>query len=182
MLSLLILFILLIAFFSGASRGFALQGIYLVGYFVSFLAAQTYYKTLANHLQLYIPYPAVTANSNLVFFDQAFSFKLDEAFYAGVAFLIILFIGWLVTRFIGVFAHGLTFIPVLKQLDWVAGGILSVIITYISLVLVLRLLTFIPVGFIQNQFSGNNLATFMVERTPILANKIYDLWVTQVIN
>lgn len=38
MLSLLILFILLIAFFSGASRGFALQGIYLVGYFVSFLA------------------------------------------------------------------------------------------------------------------------------------------------
>lgn len=72
MLSLLILFILLIAFFSGASRGFALQGIYLVGYFVSFLAAQTYYKTLANHLQLYIPYPAVTANSNLVFLIKLF--------------------------------------------------------------------------------------------------------------
>ncbi|MGM9902976.1 CvpA family protein [Enterococcus sp. 10A9_DIV0425] len=182
MLSLLILFILLIAFFSGARRGFALQGIYLIGYILSFIAARTFYKTLASQLELYIPYPAVTSTSKLVFFDQAFSFRLDEAFYAGVAFLMILFVGWLLTRFVGVFIHGLTYIPILRQVDWIAGGILAVIGTYVTLFLILRLLTFVPVAVIQDQFSGNNLARFMVEKTPVLANRIYDLWVTQIIH
>ncbi|WP_165003736.1 MULTISPECIES: CvpA family protein [unclassified Enterococcus] len=182
MLSLLILFILLIAFFSGARRGFALQVVYTIGYFLSFLAAQYFYKPLASHLELYIPYPAVTPNSKLVFFDQAFSFRLDEAFYAGTAFLIILVIGWLLTRFVGIFVHGLTYLPILKQADWIAGGLLSLIVAYVTLFLILRLLSFVPIEGIQNQFSGNSLARFMVENTPILTDKIYDLWVTKVLN
>ena len=90
MLSLLILFLLLIAFFSGARRGFALQIIFAIGCVLSFIAAQHFYKPLASHLELYIPYPAVTPTSKLAFFDQVFAFHLDEAFYAGTAFLIIL--------------------------------------------------------------------------------------------
>lgn len=86
MLSLLILFILLLAFFSGARRGFSMQVVYTIGYILSFMAAQHFYKDLASRLELYIPYPAVTSNSQMVFFDQTFSFRLDEAFYAGVAF------------------------------------------------------------------------------------------------
>ncbi len=86
MLSLLILFLLLIAFFSGARRGFALQVIFAIGYVLSFIAAQHFYKPLASHLELYIPYPAVTPTSKLAFFDQVFAFHLDEAFYAGTGF------------------------------------------------------------------------------------------------
>lgn len=119
MLSLLILFLLLIAFFSGARRGFALQIIFAIGYVLSFIAAQHFYKPLASHLELYIPYPAVTPTSKLAFFDQVFAFHLDEAFYAGTAFLIILLIGWLLTRFVGVFVHGLTYVPILRQVDWI---------------------------------------------------------------
>ncbi len=55
MLSLLILFLLLIAFFSGARRGFALQVILAIGYVLSFIAAQHFYKPLASHLELFIP-------------------------------------------------------------------------------------------------------------------------------
>ncbi|MBF8808420.1 MAG: CvpA family protein [Enterococcus lacertideformus] len=181
MLNLLILFILLIAFFSGARRGFSMQIVYTVGYILSFIAAQYFYKNLASHLELYIPYPAVTANSKMVFFDQLFSFRLDEAFYAGVAFLLILFVGSLITRFIGIFVHTLTYIPILQQVDWLAGGVLSVIVAYVTIFLLLSLLTFVPVDIIQKQFSGNSLARFIVEKTPLLTDKIYNLWITNVI-
>ncbi len=182
MLSLLILFILLIAFFSGARRGFAMQVVYTVGYVLSFFTAQYFYKQLANHLELYIPYPAVTSTSKMVFFDQAVSFRLDEAFYAGVAFLLILFAGGLITRFIGIFVHSLTYVPILRQVDWLAGGVLAVVVAYVTIFLLLSLLTFVPVDFIQNQFSGNSLARFIVEKTPLLTDKIHDLWVSSVIN
>lgn len=182
MLSLLILFILLIAFFSGARRGFALQTLYTIGYIISFLAAQHFYKLLASHLKLYIPYPAVTETSKMIFFDQAFSFQLDEAFYAGVAFILILIVGWLVTRFIGIFAHGLTYIPVLRQVDWLAGGVLSASIAYVMIFLILSLLVLLPVDSIQAQFSGNSSSRMIVEKTPLLTNKIYDLWINKVIN
>ncbi len=67
MLSLLILFLLLIAFFLERRRGFALQIIFAIGYVLSFIAAQHFYKPLASHLELYIPYPAVTPTSKLAF-------------------------------------------------------------------------------------------------------------------
>ena len=181
MLSLLIILFLLIAFFSGAKRGFALQVVYTVGYLLSFLVAQYFYKQLADHLELYIPYPAVTPTSKLVFFDQTISFSLDQAFYAGIAFLLILMAGWLITRFVGIFAHSQTYLPVLKQVDWLAGGLLSVVVTFVMIFLLLSLLSFVPADFIQNQFKNSGLARYIVENTPILTNKIYDLWVTRVI-
>lgn len=181
MLNLLILFILLIAFFSGARRGFTMQIFYTIGYILSFIAAQHFYKSLASHLELYIPYPAVTSNSKMVFFDQTFSFRLDEAFYAGVAFLLILFAGRLITRFIGIFVHSLTYVPILRQVDWIAGGVLSVALAYVTIFLLLSLLSFVPVAAIQDQFSGNSLAHFIVDKTPFLTDKIQNLWIDNVI-
>ena len=181
MLNLLILFILLIAFFSGARRGFTMQIFYTIGYILSFFSAQYFYKSLASHLELYIPYPAVTSNTQMAFFEQAFSFRLDEAFYAGVAFLLILFAGGLITRFIGIFVHSLTYIPILRQVDWIAGGLLSVVLAYITIFLLLSLLSFVPVTAIQNQFSGHSLARFIVEKTPFLTEQIQNLWITNVI-
>ena len=149
---------------------------------LSFIAAQNFYKPLASHLELYIPYPAVTPTSKLAFFDQVFAFHLDEAFYAGTAFLIILLIGWLLTRFVGVFVHGLTYVPILRQVDWIAGGILSLIMAYVTIFLILQLLAFVPLDVVQNQFGEHSFARFIVERTPFLTNKMYELWVTNILN
>ena len=133
-------------------------------------------------MELYIPYPAVTPTSKLAFFDQVFAFHLDEAFYAGTAFLIILLIGWLITRFVGVFVHGLTYVPILKQVDWIAGGILSLIMAYVTIFLILQLLAFVPLDVVQNQFGEHSFARLIVERTPFLTNKMYELWVTNILN
>ncbi|MGC6769979.1 CvpA family protein [Enterococcus sp. LJL51] len=182
MLTLLILFILAIGFYTGAKRGFVLQILYSVGYFIAYLVAKSNYKSLASHLELYIPYPSATEETKLVFFKQEIVLDLDQAFYAATAFLMILFIGWLIVRFIAIFAHGLTFLPVLKQADWVAGGILSMVVLYIGLFLILSTLSMIPVDFIQNQFESSGLVRFMLKDTPIFSKQVYNLWVEQMIN
>ncbi|MFV0561039.1 MAG: CvpA family protein [Enterococcus sp.] len=181
MFTIIILLLLLHAFFSGARRGFTLQVVYTVGYVISFIVARMYYQTLAAHLELYIPYPAVTPDTELVFFGQTISFSLDQAFYAGVAFLMILFVGWLLTRLIGVFAHGLTFVPILHQLDWVAGGLLSLVVMYVGIFLILVLLSMIPADFVQNQLRNSGISRFIIENTPILTKQIQDLWINDII-
>ncbi len=92
--------------------------------------------------------------------------------------MLILFIGGLITRFIGIFVHRLTYIPILKQVDWLAGGILSLIVAYVTIFLLLQFIAFVPVDMVQNQFSGNSLARFIVEQTPFLTNKMHDFWIT----
>ena len=100
MLTILILLLLAFGFYTGAKRGLILQVLYSVGYLISYFVARTYYKEVASHLELYIPYPSVTPTSKLVFFNQEISLDLDKAFYSAVAFLLLLFAGWLVVRFL----------------------------------------------------------------------------------
>lgn len=93
------------------------------------------------------------------------------------------FANWLAAYPIcGVFVHGLTYVPILRQVDWIAGGILSLIMAYVTIFLILQLLAFVPLDVVQNQFGEHSFARFIVERTPFLTNKMYELWVTNILN
>ncbi|MDA9470200.1 CvpA family protein [Enterococcus sp. 5H] len=181
MLTLLILLLLAIGFYTGARRGLVLQVLYTFGYLCTYFIARTYYQSLASHLKLYVPYPSPTAETKLVFFDQNLTLDLDQAFYGAVAFLLILAAGWLVVRFLGIFAHHLTFIPVLKQANGLAGGVISFIVMYVGIFLVLMMLSMLPIDAIQNQFKNSGLAQFIVKDTPVFSNQIYQLWVEKMI-
>ncbi|MEI5995548.1 CvpA family protein [Candidatus Enterococcus mansonii] len=181
MLTLLILLLLAIGFYTGARRGLILQALYTFGYLCSYLVAKNYYKSLASHLELYIPYPSPTAETKLVFFKQELTLDLDQAFYGAVAFLLILIAGWLIVRLLAIFAHGLVFVPVLKQANWLAGGFISFLVIYIGIFLVLSTLSMLPVDAIQNQFKNSGFARFIVQDTPIFSKQIYHLWIEQMI-
>lgn len=181
MLTLLILLLLAIGFYTGARRGLILQVLYTFGYLCSYFIAKSYYKTLAAQLELFIPYPSPTADTKLVFFNQELTLDLDQAFYGAVAFLLILAVGWLVVRFLAIFAHGLVFVPVLKQANWLAGGVISLIVIYIGVFLVLSTLSMLPVDAIQNQFKNSGLARYIIKDTPIFSKQIYHLWIEQMI-
>ncbi|MBO0441600.1 CvpA family protein [Candidatus Enterococcus ikei] len=181
MLTLLILLLLAIGFYTGARRGLILQVLYTFGYLVSYFIAKSYYKSLASHLELFIPYPSPTADTKLVFFNQEITLDLDQAFYGAVAFLLILVAGWLVVRFLAIFAHGLVFIPVLKQANWLAGGLISLVVIYVGIFLVLSMLSMVPVDAVQNQFKNSGLASYIVKDTPIFSKQIYHLWIEQMI-
>ncbi|AIM24927.1 CvpA family protein [Melissococcus plutonius] len=176
MFTLFILLILIVSFYTGRKRGLLLQILYTVGYLVSFLIARTYYKELANKLELYIPYPSITPNTQLVFYNQKMSFGLDKAFYAAVAFLILFFLGRLVLRFLAVFLHAFTSLPVLHGLNGLLGGLVNCVVVYLILCLVLTTLSFLPINFIQHLFENSGLARIMVEQTPIFSKQIFHLW------
>lgn len=181
MLTILIIFFLVTSFYAGYRRGFLLQIVYGAGYTISFIVAKNIYKSLGKKLELLIPYPAPTSKTTLVLFDKSLIFDLDKAFYAGFAFVLVLFIGWLVTRFIGMIAYRLTFIPVIKQGNDLAGGLLNALLTLIGLTIFLTLFAMIPMDFIQNLFKKSSLARFLVESTPVISSWLKDWWITKII-
>ena len=171
------LIILALGAYGGARRGLVLQLVMTTGYFVSYIAASQYYKELGRHLNLLIPYPAASEGTQLAFYNQTIVFSLDQAFYNGVAFLLILFIGWLLTRFVGGLLNSLTYIPVLKQVNTLGGALLAFIVSYTGIFLVLVLLTMLPFASIQEAFNNSRLAQMIVENTPILSKQIYNWWI-----
>ena len=79
--------------------------------------------------------------------------------------------------FRSIFLHGLTFIPVLKQVNGLLGGVLSVLVLYVGLFLVLATASMITSDIVQNQFRSSGLARGIVKNTPILTKQAYELWV-----
>lgn len=181
MLTLLIVLLLAVGFYTGMKRGLVLQIVYTVGYFFVYLIARTCYQPLASKLTLYVPYPSPTSETKLVLFNQNITLDLDRAFYGAVAFLLILFVGWLAVRFLAIFVHGLTYVPIIKQANGLAGGLLSLLVMYVGIFLVLMMLSMIPTDAVQNQFKNSGLAQFIVKDTPIFSKQIYHLWVEKMI-
>lgn len=181
MLTLLILFALLLSFYVGYRRGTAYQIVFSIGYLLSFIAARTFYQQLGSHLDLFVPYPSVTSESKMVYYSVEQAFNLDKSFYAGVAFVLILVIGWLVTHLFAIFFKDLLFKVLIPQYDGIVAGILQLVVCYVSIFLVLKLVSFVPMALIQNQIEGSWYARFMIEHSLFLSSQFNNLWVTNII-
>ncbi|MGP6139643.1 MULTISPECIES: CvpA family protein [unclassified Jeotgalibaca] len=177
MLTLIILFILFIGIYAGMRRGLILQVVHTVGYVISFFVAKNYYLQLSEHLEMLIPYSQPGIGDEMIYYNTIEKLNLDIAFYNALSFLLIIAVGWLVTRIIGYMLNSLAFIPVLKQVNTLGGGVLGFIMQYIGIFLSLTFLTFIPFDFIQNQLSGSGLANWIIQNTPFLSQTIYDWWI-----
>lgn len=175
-----IIVFLLIGIYSGARRGLVLQLLLSLGFLASYYFAGKYYLDVSEYLQLMIPYPSASLNDSFVFYNSALGLQLDEAFYHGISFLLILFIGWLLTRFIGGVAQGVKFLPIVKQVNSIGGAVLSGIVSYVGIFLVLFVLTMLPIDFIQEQFASSALARTIVENTPALSDQIYNWWISTI--
>lgn len=181
MLSLLIIIIFLYAFYAGARRGWLLETFYAVGFFFSFLFASLLYSRLGPHLELLVPYPSASQNSNFTFFNHHVGLSLSHAFYAGVAFLIILAIGWMITRFLGMFVYQWTFVPEANDVNWLTGGVIATLVTYVGLFLILYLLAMIPIDGLQNALKHSFVAKMMIRYSPFLTHHITQLWVGNIL-
>ncbi|KRN27457.1 integral inner membrane protein [Lactobacillus selangorensis] len=176
MLDLLIIILLLYAIYAGARRGIALQLVYTIGYLLSFGLARLFFRQLGPSLELWIPYPSATLASDFTFFSSKVGLTLDKSFYAGIAFLMILFAGWLVTRFVAIFFHQLTYVPFKKHINHIGGGLLGFLVVYCGITLVLSLLAVIPITAIQSLLAHSFLAGLMIQHTPILSHQIWTWW------
>lgn len=181
LLTLLIIFLLLLGIYSGFRRGLALQLVLTIGYAISFWVALRYYEGLSDVVEMLIPYPNPTtsAENPFILYGQELVFEMDGVFYNGLAFITLLFVGWLVTRFIGGLLNFLMEIPVLKQVNQIGGAIVGFFVQYLGIFFILFLLSTIPLGFIQNQFESSRLSQFIVAETPELSGEVYEWWVEQ---
>ena len=181
MLTLVILFALLLSFYVGYRRGTAYQIVFSIGYLISFVVARMFYQQLGSHLALFVPYPSVTNESKMVYYSVEQAFNLDKAFYAGVAFVMILVIGWLVTHLFAIFFKDLLFKVLIPQYDGIVAGVLQLIVCYVSIFLILKLASFVPMALIQNHIEGSWYARFMIEHSLFLSSYFNNLWVTNII-
>ncbi|WP_326717376.1 CvpA family protein [Vagococcus jeotgali] len=181
MLTIISIIILGTAFYAGYRRGLALQIVYFLGYTLSFMAAKHFYKSVGKKIELFVPYPAPTPKTHFTIMDNALVFDLDKAFYASFGFILVLFVGYLLTKFVGMLCYRLTFTFLLKKGNSLAGALVNTFVTYIGLVLVLTMLSMIPLDFIQSAFKSSSLASFMVEKTPFLSSDLHRWWITDII-
>ncbi|GAF39879.1 integral inner membrane protein [Agrilactobacillus composti DSM 18527 = JCM 14202] len=177
MLSFLIILVLAYGIYIGARRGLILQTIYSISYLVFFGIAYLIYRGLGSNLTLLIPYPSATTSSHFAFFDASLGLKLDTAFYAGFAFLLILLIGWLIMKFVGLFLAPLQFYPMNYSMSVLGAMILAFVTNYVGIFLILYLVALIPVDGLQAALGHSWVSTGMVRYSPILTDLITKWWI-----
>lgn len=176
MLDLAILVILIVGFFIGLKRGFILQLIHLTGFIISFIVAKMYYEKLAPKLTLWVPYPSFGDDSTIqMFFDSP---NLEDAYYRAIAFVVIFFAVKIVLQIIGNMLDFVTNLPILKQLNIWAGGILGFIEIYLIMFILLYIAALLPIDPIQSVLNDSLMAKGIIKHTPILSQQIKDMWMT----
>lgn len=178
MLTGMILVVLAYCFYAGYRRGVWLQSLHLLGYAISLVAAVQWYQPLSAKLTLWFPYPSATEASRFVFFTNAVGLTLDQAFYRGIAFVIILALGGLITRFLMLWVHDLTFVGKNPLISGLVGGSLNLVVGYTGLFFLLYLVALIPVPVIQDALGNSGLSRLMVGHTVGLTQWLTHLWIT----
>ena len=175
MLGLAIIIFLIIGFFVGLKRGFILQLVHLIGFIIAYVAATSYYEELSTKLILWIPYPNFGDATGLKILTD--SNDMQSAFYRAIAFVIIFFAVKILFQIIGSMLDFIAHLPVLKQLNVLAGGILGFCEVYLLIFILLYIAALIPIGVIQDALDHSSLAKAIVNHTPILSQQIKSLWI-----
>jgi uncharacterized membrane protein required for colicin V production len=174
MLDLAILVIFLIGFFVGLKRGLILQFIHLTGFIVAFIVAATYYDNLAPKLTLWVPYPNLGTETALQTIFNGESF--ETAYYRAIAFSVIFFVVKIFLQIIGTMLDFIAHIPVIKQLNVWAGGILGLVEVYLLIFIVLYIAALLPIEFIQSPIKDSTIAQSIIKNTPIFSKQIKEMW------
>ena len=173
MVTLIILIALLLGFFVGLRRWLILQTIYLAGFIIALIVARMFYKDLGDKLEMWVPFPSSDDGTMTMLFDVV---NLDAAFYNAIAFLLIFIAVKFALQMIGSMLDFLAQLPLLKQINKVAGGGLGFVQTYIGIFILLYIAAMLPIGSLQELIQGSSLAEAIILDTPFLSNWVTDLW------
>lgn len=180
MITFLLLLVLLFGFLMGLKRGFILQLLHLVGFIVSFIVASMYFRKLAEHLSLWIPYPELSDDKVWAVFLN--SMPLENAFYNAVAFAIIFFVTKIVLQIIATMLDFVARLPVIRSINKGLGAILGFLEVYLITFILLFIAALLPVETVQLKIKSSSLATFMIEHTPFLSSAVESLWFTEILS
>ena len=174
MFTFILLALLLIGIVVGLRRGFILQVIHMTGFIVAFIVAAMNYDELANKLVLWVPFPQMGDSSSISLLFG--SMDMENAYYNGIAFLVIFFAVKIIWQIIGSMLDFIAQFPILNMLNRWGGGILGLMETYLIMFVLLYLTALLPIQTVQDLIQGSFLAESIVMNTPYFSEKIKDLW------
>ncbi|MFD1735964.1 CvpA family protein [Bacillus salitolerans] len=178
MLDLALIIILGMGFLIGLKRGFILQIVHLTGFIVAFIISYLYYDDLAPTLKLWVPYPALEEGTMMaIIFDNA---DLEMAYYNAISFALLFFGTKIIMQIIGSMLDFVAHLPLLKQINGWAGGLLGFIEVYLILFIVLYIGALLPIQFIQTNIQESFIAMTIVQHTPIFSGTIRELWIEHI--
>ncbi|WP_028400916.1 CvpA family protein [Ectobacillus panaciterrae] len=175
MIDLIIIALLLMGFIIGLKRGLILQAVRLVSFIAAYFVAYLYCDKLAPSLKSIIPYPLhATAQQAPAWLNTG---SVEDVFYRAIAFVILFFITKIAFSLLGHLLNMFAQIPVLKQVNAVGGAFLGFVETYIVLFVLILIGTLLPVQQVQTSIGQSVLCKVIVDDTPVLSDKVKELWV-----
>jgi uncharacterized membrane protein required for colicin V production len=102
--------------------------------------------------------------------------NMEAAYYNAIAFAVIFFAVKIFLQIIGAMLDFLANIPILKQLNVWAGGVLGLVEVYLLTFIVLYIAALLPMEFIQNPLKGSTIANVIIHHTPLFSSQIKEMW------
>lgn len=174
MLDLILIIIFIASLMVGIKRGFVVQAIHLISFFVSLIVAYIFYRPLADNFVLWVPYPGISEDTSKTLMLDAID--VDQTFYRIIAFAVIFFATKIILQVIASVFDFLTYLPVLKSINRLLGAILCFIEFYLIAFIILYVLALLPLGPIQGLLSGSFITKLMLEHTPIITSMFQNWW------
>lgn len=173
-LDLILLILFAFSLLIGMKRGFIMQTINLVGFFIALAVAYMYYQSLAEKLVLWVPYPGMQTDSSLALVLD--SLDVDQTFYRIIAFAVIFFAVKLAMQIVASIFDFLTFLPILKSFNRILGALLCFVEFYFIIFILLYVLALLPIDSIQHLMGSSFIANIMLEHTPIISQLFQKIW------
>lgn len=158
-LTLLVILLLFAAWRRGWRRGLVKEILFTLGNAAIFLIALYYDSPLGNQL--------------LTWSRQGDPSDPMAAFVAqSLAFTLILFVGHWLIRALAQASQIITWLPVIKQTNQLAGALIALVLTYLMIYLGLTLLNMIQPTWFITQYQHSQLAQFILTKTPLMGQTI----------
>lgn len=174
MLDLILILIFAASLIVGIKRGFIVQVIHLLSFFIALIVAYIYYKPLAEKFVLWIPYPSISEDTSMTLLLD--TLDVDRTFYRAIAFAVIFFTVKVALQIVASIFDFLTYLPVLNSINRILGAVLSFLEFYLILFIAMYVLALLPIESIQNFIGGSIIAGLMLEHTPIVTKLFQNLW------
>lgn len=167
LVSVIILLLLLLGFRYGFKRGLIQTLLSVLGYVVVLILSLYFSRPFSEFLIKYLPsLDQQTSQSGTV----------TVLFYRVLAFWIIAIVGGVVFRIVTQTFTSLAKLPVVSQLNSLAGGLVWLLATYVLVFFGLLLLTTNPATQVQDSLTGSTVAQFMLDETPVFSEQVFEGW------
>lgn len=158
----------------GFARGFVAQLVSFVGLFIAYLVAFIFYDDVAPIIKNTLGLSGYETYQNYEFLAK--ELKLDTYVYNALAFAVLLFgvklAFGIAGRLLGLIASA----PGLKQINQWSGAALGLVEALLIVVVAVHVMTVVPNDTAQKLLKQSQMAPYVLEHTPLIADKLQELW------